>query len=106
MPAMGRRCELAVVSLVAATAILLTAERSWSAEKTEVGVHLEFWKGHFDRNANAFHDWDNQKEIPAVCARCHGADSLPEYLAEGKNMPAAHAKNGLACTDVRCVRTH
>jgi hypothetical protein len=34
-----------------------------------------------------------------VCARCHGAQSLPEYLATGKTSPAPHAKNGFACTN-------
>ena len=99
MRMISHRRELTVLSLVAATTILLVGGRGFSAEKTEVGVRLEFWKGHFDRNADAFHDWDKQKEIPAVCARCHGATSLPEYLAEGKNTPAPHATNGLACTD-------
>jgi hypothetical protein len=70
-----------------------------SDEKTEEGVRLEFWKGHFDRNADAFHDWDKAKEIPAVCARCHGANGIPEYLKEGKNGPAPHVKNGFACTN-------
>ncbi len=85
------------VALAAAT--LLAGGTGWSDEKTEAGVRLEFWKGHFDRNAQPFHDWDNVKEIPAVCARCHGANSLPEYLKEGKNTPAPHVKNGFACTN-------
>ena len=44
---------------------------------------LEFWKGHFDRG-RAFHDWDKEKEVPAVCARCHGANGLAEFLKEGR----------------------
>jgi hypothetical protein len=69
------------------------------ARAEETGIKLEFWKGHFDRGAEAFHDWDKEKEIPAVCARCHGANSLPAYIKEGKNTPAQHVKNGFACTN-------
>lgn len=61
-------------------------------------VTIEFWQGHFNRDGKAFHYWDKEKEIPGLCARCHGVDGLPEYLKEGKNGPAAHVKNGLACT--------
>ena len=86
------------VIAVAATTLLAGAI-AWSDEKTEEGIRLEFWKGHFDRGAEAFHDWDKVQEVPAVCARCHGANSLPEYLKEGKNTPAQHVKNGFACTN-------
>ncbi len=72
---------------------------SRSDEKTEAGVRLEFWKGHFDRGSMPFHEWDKQKEIPAVCVRCHGANGLPEFVKEGKNAPAPHVKNGFACTN-------
>lgn len=85
------------VAIVAATVLCSAAGRA--DEKTEVGVRLEFWKGHFDRGAQAFHDWDKEKEVPAVCVRCHGANGLPEYLKEGKNTPAPHVKNGFACTN-------
>lgn len=85
---------------IAAVAVVLAAGAPARAdEKTEQGVTLELWKGHFDRNAMPFHEWDNNKEIPAVCARCHGAQSLPEYLATGKTGPAPHAKNGFACAN-------
>src|SRR5690348_4890926 len=49
-----------------------------AARAEEKGPPVEFWKGHFARDAQAFHDWDSQKEIPAVCSRCHGANKLPE----------------------------
>jgi hypothetical protein len=88
-----------IISVAAVTALLLAGGSAWSEEKPEAGVRLEFWQGHFDRNAEAFHEWDNDKEIPAVCARCHGANSLPEFLADGKNTPAPHVKNGFACTN-------
>jgi hypothetical protein len=73
----------------------------WSQEKAETGVPLEFWKGHFARDAQAFHDWDKEqaKEVPGVCARCHGAEKIPEYLKDGKNSPAQLVKNGFACTN-------
>ncbi|MBI2714741.1 MAG: cytochrome c3 family protein [Rhizobiales bacterium] len=84
---------------VAFAATLFAGGMSRADEKTEEGVKLEFWKGHFDRGAHAFHDWDNVKEVPAVCARCHGANSLPEYIKDGKTAPAPHVKNGFACTN-------
>jgi len=99
MPAQSYRRGFAIISLAAAAAILLGSAPARSGEATEVGVRLEFWKGHFDRNSDAFHDWDKEKEIPAVCARCHGATGLPEYLKEGKNSAAEHVKNGFTCTN-------
>jgi hypothetical protein len=89
-----------IIVTAAAVAVALAASAPLRAdEKSEKGVTLELWKGHFDRNAGPFHEWDKEKEIPAVCARCHGANSLPEYLASGKTGPAPHAKNGFACTN-------
>jgi hypothetical protein len=93
----SRKFFAATIALAAAT--LLANVAAWSEESPEVGVKLEFWRGHFNRNAEAFHDWDKVKEIPAVCARCHGANSLPQFLKEGKTTPAPHAKNGFACTN-------
>jgi hypothetical protein len=92
-------CKLTPFAVAVAMVTMLGGGNSWSAEKTEAGVKLEFWKGHFDRNSGPFHEFDKAKEIPAVCARCHGANSLPEYLKEGKNTPAPHVKNGFACTN-------
>src|SRR3954454_8624740 len=91
--------KIIALTLAAAAAVLFAAARTLADEKTENGVVLEFWKGHFDRNAGPFHEWDKDKEIPGICARCHGAQSLPEYLAAGKTGPAPHAKNGFACTN-------
>jgi hypothetical protein len=88
---------LTIISI--ALALTFATTPALADEKTEEGVKLEFWKGHFDRNAGAFHDWDKVKEIPAVCARCHSANGVPEYLREGKNNPAPHVKNGFACTN-------
>jgi len=99
MRAILNRYNFTALAVVLAAATLLGSGTGWSDEKTEVGIRLEFWKGHFDRGSQPFHDWDKEKEIPAVCARCHGANSLPEYLKEGKNTPAPHVKNGFACTN-------
>ncbi len=92
-----RKLTTLAIAVLAATWVGIGSGRS--EEKTEVGIRLEFWKGHFDRNAQAFHDWDKAKEIPAVCARCHGANGVPEYLKEGRNAPAPQVKNGFACTN-------
>ncbi len=90
------RRKLATISL-AFLAIILAGLGSGRAE--EKGIPLEFWKGHFARGDEAFHEWDKKSEIPVPCSRCHGANKLPEYLKEGKVTPAPHAKNGLACTN-------
>jgi len=99
MRAKHYRRKITTLVFAVAAATLLAGSIAWSDEKTEEGIKLEFWKGHFDRGAEAFHDWDKVKEVPAVCARCHGANKLPEYLKEGKNTPAEHVKNGMACTN-------
>jgi hypothetical protein len=87
------------VRTTAVAAIVLACGAVRSQERPETGVPLRFWEGHFNRHADAFHDWDKEKEIPAACARCHGAMSLPEFLREGKTSAAPHAQNGLACTN-------
>jgi hypothetical protein len=63
------------------------------------GARIEMGAGHFNREGKAFHYWDKEKAIPAVCARCHGANGVPEFLKEGKNAPAPHVKNAYACTN-------
>ncbi len=99
MRAILHRRKLTSLAVAIAVATVFANGAVRSDEKTEQGIMLEFWKGHFDRSAEAFHDWDKDKEVPAVCARCHGANSLPEYIKEGKNTPASHVKNGFACTN-------
>lgn len=91
--------NIVVVSAALVAAFVFAGGSAWAAEKPEQGVIIKFWQGHFNRSAYAFHHWDKQKAIEAACARCHGANSLPQYLKEGKNTPAPHARNGLACTD-------
>ena len=63
------------------------------------GARIQMGEGHFNRDGKAFHYWDKEKEIPAVCARCHAADGLPQYLQSGKNTPAPHVRNAYACTN-------
>jgi len=87
------------VAIVTLVATVFGVGPGLSEEKAEMGVRLEFWKGHFNRSDEPFHEWDKEKEIPAICARCHGANSVPEYLREGKNTAAPHVKNGFACTN-------
>jgi hypothetical protein len=99
MRSVPTHAKVIAVTVAAAAAVLFATAPAPADEKTEKGVVLEFWKGHFDRNAGPFHEWDKEKEIPSICARCHGAQSLPEYLASGKTRPAPHAKNGLACAN-------
>jgi hypothetical protein len=91
--------KFVVIWLAVLATMLLGANSSWADEKPEAGVKLKFWQGHFNRNADAFHDWDKEQAIPPVCARCHGAISLPEFLKQGKNSPAPHVKNGFACAN-------
>jgi hypothetical protein len=68
-----------------AAAVLFATAPTLADEKTEKGVVLEFWKGHFDRKAGPFHEWDKEKEIPGICARCHGAHSLPSISRAGRS---------------------
>ncbi len=89
-----RKFTTAAIAILAVTIAGIGVARS-----EEKGPPLEFWKGHFARDTGPFHEWDKVKEIPAVCARCHGAEKIPEYLKEGKNTPAPHVKNGFACTN-------
>ena len=94
----GCTCTFGAVAAVAATAWLTGT--SWPADKAKTsGPLIQMWEGHFNREGKPFHYWDKQNEIPGVCARCHGANGVPEYLREGKNAPAPHVKNAYACTN-------
>ena len=88
-----------VIGLAALATIGLATAPAVAQDKPEQGVKIEFWQGHFNHNDLPFHYWDKEKAIPPVCARCHGAMSVPQYLKEGKVGPAAHVKNGFACTN-------
>ena len=54
--------KISILAVTAIAATLLGTSPGWSDEKTEAGVKLEFWKGHFDRGAEAFHDWDKERK--------------------------------------------
>jgi hypothetical protein len=52
---------------------------------------------HFNPTAAAWHRWDEDGEVPGTCARCHTADGVPIFVANGTNIAGAPT-NGLACT--------
>ena len=90
------RLAVAVVVLVAAACAMESTQRK---PEQAAGVRIQMGEGHFNRDGKAFHYWDKQKEIPAVCARCHAANGVAQYVKEGKNTPAPHVKNAFACTN-------
>ncbi|MFZ3252249.1 MAG: hypothetical protein WA214_25575 [Pseudolabrys sp.] len=53
-------CKFTPFAVVVAMATMFGSGTGWSDEKTEAGVKLEFWKGHYDRGAQPFHDWDGE----------------------------------------------
>ena len=93
------------ISCVAAAAAAgsLASGIVWSAQQQPTprpaGPRIVMGEGHFNRDAKPLHYWDQAKEIPAVCSRCHAANGVAEYLREGKNNPSPHVKNGFACTN-------
>ena len=87
----------AVAALVAACATAITSSEH-KAGKAE-GARIHMGEGHFAKDGKAFHYWDKEKEIPAVCSRCHAATGVAVYLKEGKNAASPHVKNGFACTN-------
>jgi hypothetical protein len=89
---------LAVAVAVLAACVTPSPSGGRQGEKS-AGTRIEIGVGHFNRDGKAFHYWDKQKEIPAVCARCHAATGVPEYLKQGKNAPAPHVKNAFACAN-------
>ncbi len=94
------RNRTATVLVIAAIGLAAGATSfGWTAEKQGAGATIQMGVGHFNRDGKPFHYWDKEKEIPAVCARCHGANGVAEYLREGKNAPAQHVKNAFACTN-------
>jgi len=84
------RWTMAVITVVG---IMLMSGGAAVAQRIEMGA------GHFNRDGKAFHYWDKQKEIPAVCARCHAAEGVAQYLKQGTNTPAPHVKNAYACSN-------
>jgi len=52
--------------------------------------------GHFDGSTEAFRHWDEDGEVSGSCAKCHSADGLPTYIANGANV-ATEIANGFMC---------
>jgi hypothetical protein len=95
----GKNSRRKTVLIAAALVLAAACATLTAAPPHDTGVRIEMGAGHFNRDGKAFHDWDKEKEIPAVCARCHAAEGVPEYLRTGKNAPAPHVKNAFACTN-------
>ena len=98
MRAIQQLRQFTIPAAALAATILLSGGMSRADEKTGRGRQARVLKGHFDRGAHAFHDWDKVKEIPAVCALSR-RQQPPEYIKEGKTAAAPHVKNGFACTN-------
>jgi len=55
--------------------------------------------GHFAGSEEAFRHWDGEEDggiVPGSCARCHSAEGLPFFLAEGTTV-STPAANGFEC---------
>jgi hypothetical protein len=53
---------------------------------------------HFNPTVEAWRHWDAEGEVPGTCARCHTAEGLPTFLANGVNI-AAPPSYGMSCTN-------
>ncbi len=53
--------------------------------------------GHFAGSEEAFRHWDEDGAVPSGCVKCHQADGLPQFVAEGVNTSMAPS-NGFLCT--------
>ncbi len=53
--------------------------------------------GHFAGDTEAFRHWDEEgMRVPSGCAKCHAAEGLPQFFAEGANI-SVPASNGFSC---------
>jgi hypothetical protein len=96
---MSSRSVWRIALLFVATAFLAAAYAADKApKKAAKEVRILLGVGHFNREGKAFHYWDKEKEIPAVCARCHSLNGVAQYLKEGKTSPAPQVKNAFTCT--------
>jgi len=66
------------------------------SDPTDMAAMRRIDAGHFAGSEEAFRHWDAEGVVPASCARCHTADGLPLYLAEGVNISTAPS-NGFQC---------
>jgi hypothetical protein len=99
-PVHDRRLRLTLaVAMLVATACTTGMDSAQHKPEKASGARIQMGEGHLNREGKAFHYWDKEKEIPAVCARCHAANGLAQYLSENKNTPAPHVKNAFACTN-------
>lgn len=53
--------------------------------------------GHFAGSTEAFRHWDENSEVDALCAKCHSATGLPQFLKYGTNI-GVPLSNGLVCS--------
>jgi hypothetical protein len=53
--------------------------------------------GHFAGSEEAFRHWDADGKVPGTCSKCHSAQGLPQFLAEGAVISQPPA-NGFLCT--------
>ncbi len=53
--------------------------------------------GHFAGSEEAFRHWDEDGMVEAGCVKCHQAEGLPQFIAEGVNTSMAPS-NGFLCT--------
>lgn len=70
------------------------------------GVLRRTDEGHFDGSAEAWRHWDADGEVASSCAKCHSAEGLPYFIANGKNDVAASISNGLLCTTCHTSPPH
>lgn len=66
------------------------------ATPTDMTAMVRNDAGHFDGSSEAFRHWDADGAVPGSCAKCHSADGLPTFLAEGVNVSTQPA-NGFQC---------
>ncbi len=69
------------------------------AEPVDMAAMHRIDPGHFAGSEEAFRHWDEDDPVavPANCAKCHSADGLPQFVAEGTNTSQPVA-NGFKCT--------
>jgi Zn finger protein HypA/HybF involved in hydrogenase expression len=53
--------------------------------------------GHFAGSEEAFRHWDEDGMVDGGCVKCHQAEGLPQFIAEGVNTSMAPS-NGFLCT--------
>ena len=96
----GRLASIAAPMLLAVACTATTGSMTHPREHAAAGPTIQLGHGHFSRTSKAFHYWDKEAAIPAVCSRCHAADGLATFLRDGKNTPSPHVKGyGYACTN-------